>query len=96
MKKATATSTIAFFCGDVAEKKTYTTIASITFFDGFVAKKGDDNYGYLFQWFCYEEDDINNVVAFFYGGRFVKKAMATGCRHLFFFFSFSSYLVLLV
>ncbi len=61
---------------------------SITFFDGFVAKKGDNNCCRLFQWFCYEEGDDNNVVAFFYGGAVVKKAMVVSNHHLFFFFFF--------
>jgi len=61
---------------------------SITFFDGFVAKKGDNNCYRLFQWFCYEEGDGNNVVAFFYGGAVVKKAMVVNYHHLFYFIFF--------
>ncbi len=59
----------------------------ITFFDGFVAKKGGSNCCHLFRWFCREKNDGNNVVAFFYGGGVVKKVMAT-CG--FFFWSFWS------
>ncbi len=73
-----------FFCGGVTKKKKKTT-TSVTFFDGFVTKNGNDNYCHLFQWFCYEEGDGNNVVAFFYGDGVMKKAMAT-CS---LFFSFS-------
>jgi len=53
------------------------TITSITYFNGFVAKIGDDNYRRLFGWFCSEEGDINNVIVFFYGDGVVKKAVAT-------------------
>jgi Trk-type K+ transport system membrane component len=42
-------------------------------------------------WFCWEEGDGNNVVAFLYGGDIVKKAMVA-CDFFFCFFS----LVLLV
>ncbi len=62
---------------------------SVIFFDGFVAKKGDDNCCGLFRWFCYEEGDGSNVVTFFYGGGAMKKAMLVNYRRLFFFF-FSS------
>jgi hypothetical protein len=69
----------------VFEKKKKTMITFITFFDGVVAKKGDDNYRNLFQWFCCEKGDGNNVVTFFYGGGGgVKKAMVASCRRLFF------------
>jgi len=64
--------------------------ASVTFFDGFVVKNNDGNYHHLFRLFCYEKGDNSNVIAFFYGGGVVKKAMATSG----FLFSFS--LVLLV
>jgi len=64
------------------KKKTTT---SITFFDGFVAKKNDGNYHHLFRWFCYEEGDGNNVIAFSYGGGVVKKAMVTSGFFLSFF-----------
>jgi len=37
-----------------------------------------------FLWFCYEEGDGNNVVAFFYGDGVMKKVMAT-CSLLFSF-----------
>jgi hypothetical protein len=62
--------------------------AFVTFFDGFIVKNGDCNYYHFFRWFCCEEGDGSNVVAFFYGGGVMKKAMAIGD----FFFS----LVLLV
>jgi len=84
----TTTNVVAFFCGDLAEKKEKTTIASITFFDGFVAKKGDGNYRCLFRWFCYEQGDDSNVVTFFYGSGVVKKVIASCHRFLSFFFFF--------
>jgi hypothetical protein len=59
--------------------------ASITFFDGFVAKNGDLH---LFSWFCYKEGDGSNVVTFFYGGGVVKKTMAINCFFFLFFLSF--------
>jgi len=34
------------------EKKQKTMTTFNIFFDGFAAKKGDDNYRSLFQWFC--------------------------------------------
>jgi hypothetical protein len=62
MKKKATTNVVAFFfaflCGGVQAMKAITffvfeknkkTIASITFFDGFVAKKIDGNYRSLFQ-----------------------------------------------
>jgi hypothetical protein len=61
---------------------------SVTFFEGFVAKKGNFNYCRLFQWFCYEEGDDNNVITFFYGSGVMKKAMAVGYRRLLPFFLF--------
>jgi hypothetical protein len=45
-----------------------------------------NDYHHLFQCFCYEEGDGNNVVTFFYGGGVVKKVMAIGCHRFFFFF----------
>ncbi len=83
---------VTFLYGGVTEKEKKMTATSVTFFDGFVAKKGDGNYRHFFWWFCYEKGDGSNVVAFFYGGGGMKKVMATGYRHLFFFSS----LVLLV
>jgi len=68
------------------KKKKMTTF--VTFFDGFVAKIGDNNYNSLFHWFCYKEGDGSNVVAFFYGGGAMKKAMVANCCHLFFLFFF--------
>jgi hypothetical protein len=82
----TTTNVVAFFCDDFAEKKKKTTIASITFFDGFVVKKGDGNYCRFFQWFCYEQGDDSNVVTFFYGDGVVKKVIASCHRFLSFFF----------
>jgi len=52
----------------------------VTFFNGFVAKKGDDN----FQWFCCKEGDNINVIVFFYGGGVAKKVMVTNCCRFFF------------
>jgi hypothetical protein len=75
-----------FFYGGVAKKKKKM-ITSVTFFDGFVAKTGDDNYHRLFRWFYCMEGDGNNVIAFFYGGGVVKKVMATSGLFLFFPFS---------
>jgi len=63
------------------EKKKTTT--SITFFEGFVTKNGDNTYRRLFQWFCCEKNDGSNIIAFFYGGGVVKKVMAT-CGFFFF------------
>ncbi len=60
-------------------------VASVTFYKGFVVKKGDDNDCDLFWQFCCEEGDDNNVVTFFYGGGALKNVMATSCRHLFLF-----------
>jgi len=48
-------------------------------------KNGDDNYLRLFGWFCYEEGDDSNVVAFFCGGGVMKKVMVAGCFLLSFF-----------
>lgn len=60
---------------------------SIIYFNGFLAKKDEDNYRCLFGWFCCKEGDINNVIAFFYGDGVVKKAVATyGFFFSFFFF----------
>ncbi len=59
------------------EKKKKTTTASITFFHGFVAKKGDSNCHHPFRWFYFKKGDNNNVTAFFYGGGAMKKVMAT-------------------
>ncbi len=81
-------ATVTFFYDGVIKKKKM--IASVTF-DGFVAKNGDGNFCCLFQWFCYKEGDGNNVVAFFYGGGVVKKAMATGNLLFLFLFSFWSF-----
>jgi hypothetical protein len=84
-KKKTTTHhcAIVFFLGGVEVSKAM--VASVTFFDGFGAKKRNDNCHHLFQWFCY--------ITFFYGGGAMKKAMATSPS---FFYSFSSSLVLLV
>ncbi len=60
-------------------KKKKTT--SVTFFDGFVTKKWRPA---PFLWFCWEEGDGNNVIAFLYGGGVVKKAMVVGYFILFF------------
>jgi hypothetical protein len=38
-------------------------------------RKNDDLH--LFWWFCYEEGDVNNVIAFLHNGGVVKKTMAT-------------------
>jgi hypothetical protein len=76
---------VVFF--SMFEKKKKRTTTSITFFDGFVVKKGNDSCHHLFQWFCYEEGDGNNVVAFSYGGGVVEKTMATS-GFLFSFFLF--------
>jgi len=51
--------------------------AFVTLFDGFVAKKGDNNCRHLFRWFCCEKSDGNIAIAFFYGGGVVKKAVVT-------------------
>jgi len=67
------------------KKRKKKTTASVTFFDGFVAKSGNDNYHHLFSWFCYEKGDNSNVIAFIYGGGVVKKVMATGGRLISFF-----------
>jgi len=40
-------------------------LAFVTFFDGFAIKNSGDMR--LFWWFCCEEGDGNNVVAFLYG-----------------------------
>jgi len=40
---------IAFFRGGVAKKKKKTMTTSVTFFESFVAKKGNFNYCRLFQ-----------------------------------------------
>jgi hypothetical protein len=37
----------------------------VTFFDGFATKNNGDMR--LFWWFCFEEGDGNNVIAFLYG-----------------------------
>ncbi len=57
----------------------------VTFFDGFATKKGDGNCSCLLRWFCYEEGNDSNVIAFFYGGGVAKKAMATSFFLLSFF-----------
>jgi hypothetical protein len=44
----TIIAAIAFFYGGVAENKKKTTIASITFVNGFTTKKGDANRRHLF------------------------------------------------
>jgi hypothetical protein len=80
---------VAFFF--VFEKKK-TMVAFVTFFESFAIKKGNNNCYGFFRWFCSGEGDGSNVVAFFYGGGVVKKAMVTSCHCLFFPFS----LVLLV
>ncbi len=54
----------------------------VTFFNGFVVKKGDDN----FQWFCCKKGDNINVIVFLYGGGVAKKVMVTSCHCLFFVF----------
>jgi len=59
------------------EKKKKTMTISITFFDGFAAKKGDSNYCSFFGGFAMKKVTNNNVVAFFYGGGVVKKVMVT-------------------
>jgi hypothetical protein len=62
------------------------TIFVVTFFDGFVTKKCDDNCRSIFWWFSYEEGDNSNVVTFFYSGGVAKKVMAANCRRFFSFF----------
>jgi hypothetical protein len=69
--------------GNKLFEKKKTTITSITFFNGFVAKKGEGNYCHLFRWLYYKEANGKNVVAFFYGGKFAAIAF-----FLFFFFFF--------
>jgi hypothetical protein len=64
--------------------------AYVTFFDGYVTKKSDDNCRHLFMWFCCEKGDDSNVGTFFYGGGLVKKVMAASFHHLLFFFFFFS------
>jgi hypothetical protein len=78
---------VTFF---VFEKKKNMTTISITFFDGFVAKTGDNKCHSLFLWFCYEKGDGNNVITYFYGGGVVKKAMAMAmnCHRLLSLFIF--------
>jgi hypothetical protein len=61
-----------------------------TFFDGFVAKKGDSNCHSLFRWFCSEEGEDNNVVNFFYGGGVMKKQLAIILFYFFLLWSFWS------
>jgi hypothetical protein len=62
-------------------------ITSITFFDGFVAKKWQLA---PFWWFCCEKGDDNNVITFLYGGGVMKKVMAS-CDFIFLWlFWFSS------
>jgi len=73
-----------FCCGSIVAKKKKTT-TSVTFFDGFVARNWRPA---PFCWFCYEEGDGNNVIAFFYGGGDdVKKAMTFGDFFSFFCWS---------
>jgi hypothetical protein len=57
---------IAFF--SMFKNKKNTTIDSISFFDGFDAKKNDKNCGNLVLWFCCKKGDSNNIITYFYGG----------------------------
>jgi hypothetical protein len=57
------------------EKKKNDMTIFITFFNGFVVKKGDNNCPRLFRWFCCEKSDANNVIAFFYGGGAMKNRL---------------------
>ncbi len=97
-KATTGDAAIAFFYGGVIEKKAMlpsflclekkkVTTTFITLFDGFVAKKGDENYHRLFRWFCCEVGKGNNIIAFFYGDGVMKKVMAA-CNFLLSFFLF--------
>ncbi len=69
-------------------------ITFITFFDGFVAKKENSNYHSLFRWFCCEESDGSNVIAFFYGGGAVKNMMTVSYCRIFFFIFFIFWVLL--
>ncbi len=70
------------------ENKKNTTTASITFLDGFDAKKNDNNCHSLFWWFSCKEGDDSYVITYFYGGGVMKKVMATS-YHRFFLFLWS-------
>jgi hypothetical protein len=82
MKKARTIIVVTFF---VFEEKKIKMTASVTFFDALIAKNGNINYRCLLQWFCCEKGDNNNVIALFYGGGVVNKAMATNGFLLSFF-----------